>query len=106
MRNSNGYIFLETMIAFVICLFIVSTILPIVHEVKIDRANIKIRSVALHLLYETLAAYLDGDGRLSPELSDEYRFTWTIEDESTKVMGCIEYENAEGSYETVCDAVE
>ncbi|KMY50786.1 hypothetical protein [Peribacillus loiseleuriae] len=106
MRNSNGYIFLETMIAFVICLFIVGTILPIVHEIKNDRANIKSRSVALHLLYETLAAYLDSNGRLSTEISDEYRFTWTLIDGSAKLMGCMEYENVEGSYETVCDAVE
>lgn len=94
------------MIAFVICLFIVGTILPIVHEIKNDRANLKSRSVALHLLYETLAAYLDSDGRLSTEISDEYRFNWTIADGSAKLMGCIEYENAEGSNETICDTVE
>jgi len=94
------------MIAFVICLFIVGTILPIVHEIKNDRTNLKSRSVALHLLYETLAAYLDSDERLSTEISDEYRFDWTIADGSAKLMGCIEYENAEGSYETICDTVE
>ncbi len=94
------------MVAFVICLIIVGTILPIVHEIKNDRANLKNRSVALHHLYEKLASYLDSDEGVSTEITDEYRFNWKNADGSAKLMGCIEYKNVEGSYEAICDSVE
>ncbi|RRN73144.1 hypothetical protein EI200_05990 [Peribacillus simplex] len=61
MRNCKGYVYLEIIAAFSICIFVVLSILPILEELMTHRKNIVIRTEAHHLLYERLTAFIDGE---------------------------------------------
>ncbi|WP_336866360.1 hypothetical protein [Peribacillus frigoritolerans] len=60
MRNCKGYVYLELMAAFSVCILLVLAILPMLEEVLTHRKDISLRTEAHHLLYERLTAFMDG----------------------------------------------
>ncbi len=61
LRNCKGYVYLELMAAFSICILLALAILPILEEVLTQRKDIPVRTEAHHLLYERLTAFMDGE---------------------------------------------
>ncbi|WP_285768898.1 hypothetical protein [Peribacillus sp. SI8-4] len=61
MRNCKGYVYLELMAAFSVCIFLVLSIFPILEKVMTDRKNMIMKTEAHHLLYEKLTAFMDGE---------------------------------------------
>ena len=108
MRNSNGYVYLEMMASFSICVFVVISMLPILEDMMSNRKNVVLRADAHHLLYERLSAYMDGEIQAIPEeityQERLYELTWNVQKEfPDMVEGCVRYENARGKYESICD---
>jgi hypothetical protein len=95
--------------ALAVCLFIILTLFPIIDQIKVDRKNISLRMEANYVLYERLAAFVDGEMEAVPmEIEQQnhiYTLTWGRQTDFPEMMeGCIHYENAYGKTEMVCDA--
>lgn len=104
MKNSNGYIYVELLAAFFVLTFLIATILPILQEIEIDRKNNKIRSEAVHLLYEKL----NGIGFEENVVVEVGITLYTIHFANSSefpsmIEGCINYKNMEGFDENICD---
>lgn len=109
MKRSDGYIYLDMMAALSVCIFIVSTLFPIITQIKMDRQNIWLRTEAHYILYEKLTAYLEGEIEADTmevmQSNHQYTVTWKVHhDVPEMVEGCIQYENAFKKTEMVCDA--
>ncbi len=109
LKKSDGYIYLDMMAALSVCLFIALTLFPMIHQLKLDRQNIVLRIEAQYVLYEKLTAFLDGEIEAIPmeimQNKQQYTLTWRVHEEFPEMMeGCIQYENAFGKTEMVCDA--
>lgn len=108
MKRSDGYIYLDMIVALSICLFIALTLFPIIHQIKLDRHDITLKTEAHHILYEKLTAYLTGEIDAEPlemtEGNDQYTLTWKVNHDFPEMIeGCIQYENAFGETEKICD---
>ncbi|OIK13762.1 hypothetical protein BIV59_04700 [Bacillus sp. MUM 13] len=108
MKNSSGYIYLEMLASFFLCVFLAVSILPIMSKIRHDRSDLFMKTEAYHLLYEQLDAYMDGEGQASGSLKSRghsYILTWRESSVSQGMMeGCITYKKANGREETFCDA--
>ncbi|MDF9760594.1 MULTISPECIES: hypothetical protein [Peribacillus] len=109
MRNCKGYVYLEIIAAFSICIFVVLSILPILEELMTHRKNIVIRTEAHHLLYERLTAFIDGEiqavGQDIIYRRKSYELIWRDHgDFPGMIEGCVCYEDESGKYESICDA--
>ncbi|MFD6439299.1 hypothetical protein ACFWDG_05700 [Peribacillus sp. NPDC060186] len=109
MRNSRGYVYLEMITAFSICIFLVISILPIIEEIMTNRKNVVLRTEAHYLLYERLNAFMDGEvNAVDQEIQYQkrlYEITWKdLRDFPGLIEGCVRYENAVGKSESICDA--
>ncbi|MGE7879599.1 hypothetical protein [Peribacillus muralis] len=108
MRNCKGYVYLELIAAFSVCIFLVLSILPILEKVMTDRKNMIMRTEAHHLLYERLTAFMDGEIQgMEQEFIIQkrmYRIIWKDGGDSMgTIEGCVRYEDASGRSETICD---
>lgn len=109
MRNSKGFIYLEMMASFSICVFLVISILPILEDLMSNRKNVVLRADAHYLLYERLSAFMDDEIQaVNEEITYQerlYELTWNVQkDFPDMVEGCVRYENATGNYQAICDA--
>jgi hypothetical protein len=109
LRKCDGYIYLDMLAALSVCLFIALSLLPIIDQIKLDQKNILLRVEAQYVLYEKLTALLDGEMEAVPmdivQQNYKYTLTWRVpKDFPEMVEGCIQYENASGRKEMVCDA--
>lgn len=109
MRNYKGYVYLELMAAFSVCIFLILSILPIIDELITRRKDIVIRTEAHHLLYERLTAFMDGEiqaiGQEIINKKKSYELIWKDHgDFPGMIEGCVRYENESGKFETICDA--
>ncbi|CAH0176671.1 hypothetical protein SRABI96_01326 [Peribacillus sp. Bi96] len=109
MRNCKGYVYLELIAAFSVCIFLILSILPILEELMIHRENVVIRTEAHHLLYERLTAFVDGEIQaLEQEIiiqKRSYVLIWKDNGELPGMIeGCVRYEDASGKSESICDA--
>ncbi|MED3690563.1 hypothetical protein P4534_17460 [Peribacillus butanolivorans] len=109
MRNSRGYVYLEMIAAFSICIVLVISILPILEEIMTNRKNAVLRTEAHYLLYERLTAFMDGEvNAVDQEIHYQkrlYELTWKEQkDFPGLIEGCVRYENEVGKSESICDA--
>ena len=105
MKNCKGYVFLEMLSAFSICLFVVFAILPIVTDTVTERRDILLRMDAYSYLYDSLAGRMNGNERQQEDdRNDLYFITWRdAADYPMLLEGCVHYENHKGKTEKVCD---
>ncbi|WP_057911748.1 hypothetical protein [Peribacillus muralis] len=108
MKNCKGYVYLELIAAFSVCIFLILTILPILEKVMTDRQNIIMRTEAHHLLYERLTAFMEGEIQGAERefiiQKRSYRMIWKDDvDSSGKIEGCVRYEDVSGKSESICD---
>ncbi|PLT34726.1 competence type IV pilus minor pilin ComGE [Bacillus sp. V5-8f] len=107
MRNSNGYIYIELLAAFFIFCFITFSILPIYEKIMVDRADVRIRMEAFHLLYEKLQAYMEREIEAVDKTISvngrAYQLTWEPNSDFPMMRGCIYYKNFGGKNVSVCD---
>ncbi|MFJ7927961.1 hypothetical protein [Peribacillus sp. NPDC096448] len=109
MRNCKGYVYLELMAAFSVCILLVLAILPILEELLTHRKDIAVRTEAHHLLYERLTAFMDGEidavGQEIIYKKRSYELVWKDQgDFPGMIEGCVRYEDGTGKLESVCDA--
>ncbi|MFE4705887.1 hypothetical protein [Peribacillus simplex] len=109
MRNCKGYVYLELIAAFAVCIFLVLAILPILEELLMDRKDIAVRTEAHHLLYESLTAFMDGEiqavGQEIIYKKRSYVLVWKDHgDFPGMIEGCVRYEDESGNLESICDA--
>jgi hypothetical protein len=110
LKRCEGYIYFELLASFFICSFMAVSIFPIYMKIEQDRQNIKLKVDASHVLYGVLESYMD-DGILPIDTvfsynKRDFQITWGHENQITKMIeGCVKYQNAEKTYETICDTV-
>jgi hypothetical protein len=104
LRNSNGYIYVELLVAFFVLTFLIATIFPMLQEIEIDRKNNKIRSEAVHLLYEQLNGVTFEENVVVEVGITLYTIHFANSTEfPSMIEGCINYKIMEGSDENICD---
>lgn len=111
MRNCKGYVYLELMAAFSVCILLVLTILPILEEVLTHRKDISVRTEAHHLLYERLTAFMDGEiqavGQEIIHKKRSFELVWKDHGGFPGMIeGCVRYEDETGNWESICDAAQ
>ncbi|RFU65685.1 competence type IV pilus minor pilin ComGE [Peribacillus glennii] len=108
MKNSDGYIFVEMLAAFFVFSFICFSILPIYQKIIADKDDVKIRMEAIHLLYEQLQAYMEGEIEAVDETitknGETYHMKWEAEPVFAMIRGCIHYKNHGEKNVSVCDS--
>ncbi|MED4634975.1 hypothetical protein P9443_19060 [Peribacillus frigoritolerans] len=109
MRNCKGYVYLELMAAFSICILLALAILPILEEVLTQRKDIPVRTEAHNLLYERLTAFMDGEiqavGQEIIYKKRSFELFWKDHgDFPGMIEGCVRYEHETGNWESICDA--
>jgi hypothetical protein len=109
LRNSKGYVYLEMIAAFSICIFLILSIMPILEDLMTSRKNIILRANAHYLLYERLSSFMDGEIQaVEQEIEYQqrvYELTWKPQkDFLGMIEGCVQYENASEKQVTFCDA--
>ena len=105
MNNCKGYIFLELLSAFSICLLVIFTILPIVTDTITERKDILRKADAYAYLYDRLADQVNGnEPRFEADPSQRYTITWTDASGYPGMLeGCVTFENRKGKTENICD---
>jgi len=109
LRKCDGYIYLDMLAALSICLFIVFALFPIFDQLKLNKKNMLLRTEAHYLLYEKLTAFADGEIEAVPtEITRQnhlFTLNWGVPNGFPEMVeGCIQYQNAFGKREEVCDA--
>ena len=105
MNNCKGYVFLELLSAFSICLLVIFTILPIVTDTITERKDILQKADAYAYLYDRLADKVNGnEQRPQDSLGHRYTITWTDASGYPGMLeGCVTFENRKGKTENICD---
>lgn len=108
LRNCKGFMYAELLSACFIISFVIFSVLPLFKDIQALRKETLTRIDAHHLLYDKLAAYMEGEieGVESSLFygGQEYVLFWKEKPGYAGIMeGCIRYEKMDKEIIVFCD---